>query len=89
MKARPDFAAFASASPRSSSQPTQVQATATKHLQVRMLRTDAARLRRIAEERGQTIQSVLVEAVNLYLRDHSESPALDPGTASPKQRPGS
>jgi hypothetical protein len=83
VKTKPDFTAFASA--RSLSQPVQVQSTDTKHLQVRMLRSDAARLRRIAEERGQTIQSVLVEAVNLYLRDHNESPASDPGTTVPKQ----
>lgn len=83
MRTKPDFTAFASASGRH--HPVEGQANDTKHLQVRLLRIDAVRLRRTAEARGQTIQSALVEAVNLYFRDAGEVPASDPGTGSPKQ----
>jgi hypothetical protein len=58
-------------------------------MQVRLLKTDAVRLRRAAEARDQTIQAALIEAVNLYLRDANESPVSDPGTGSSKGNPGS
>ena len=80
MKMKPDLAAFASASASQRSAPPKLNGV--KHLQVRLTRADAVRLRRVAEERGQTIQAALVEAINLYFRNGNESPASDPGTGS-------
>lgn len=86
MKTKPDFLAFSSVS---KAEPRSTHATKhlshVQYLQVRLLRTDAIRLRRVAEERGQSIQSALVDAVNLYLREEGEPPAPDPGTGSAKQ----
>ena len=86
MKPKPDFAAFASASLKSLPQSATVRGNVTKHLQVRLLKPDAVRFRRAAEERAQTIQAALIDAINLYLRDSDESPVPDPGTGSSKHK---
>jgi len=84
MKAKPNFAAFASASRKTSPQRGEYdqRRVDVKHLQVRLLKADAIRLRRVAEQRDKTIQAALVEAINLYFRDENEPPAPDPGTGS-------
>lgn len=86
MKTKPDFLAFSSVSkavPRKTLASKQL--SHVKYLQVRLLRTDAIRLRRVAEERGQSTQSALVDAINLYLREEGEPPAADPGTGLTRQ----
>lgn len=87
MNDKPNLSAFAAAAKRQASPtpaPTARSGT-LKHLQVRLAREDAVRLRRAAEDRGQTLQSALVEAINLYLRDAGQPPVADPGTSSPEQ----
>jgi hypothetical protein len=85
MNDKPNFSAFAATAKRQAKplpEPT-APSGAVKHLQVRLAREDAVRLRRAAEDRGQTLQAALVDAINLYLRDAGEPPATDPGTGAP------
>ena len=53
-----------------------------KHLQVRVIRDDAVRFRRVAEDKGQSLQAALIDAMNLYLRNAGAHPIIDIGTSS-------
>ena len=80
-KNAPDFAGFATrASQAKKPAPPPGHADAVRHLQVRLTRNDAVRFKRAAEDRGLTIQSALVEAINRVFAEWGEAPAPDPTT---------
>lgn len=56
-----------------------------RYLQVRLAKEDAHRLKSVLSSKGLSIQSVLVEAVNLWMNGHGYPPISDPGTAREKQ----
>ncbi len=55
-----------------------------KHLQVRLTKPDAIRLRRAAEDRDLSLQSALIEAINLLMDHWGDGPVDDPGTVRNK-----
>lgn len=55
-----------------------------RYLQVRLAKEDANRLKSVLSSRDSSIQSVLVEAINLWMNAHGQSPISDPGTAREK-----
>ena len=80
-KNAPDFAGFATrASQAKKPIPPPRDIDVVRHLQVRLTRNDAVRFKRAAEDRGLTIQSALVEAINRVFAEWGEAPAADPTT---------
>jgi hypothetical protein len=79
VKTKPDMFAFAAVAKRPK-QPA-LPERRIRHLQVRLLREDAVRLRRVAEDGGQSIQSALVDAISMYLVARGQPAASDPGTS--------
>ena len=81
-KNAPDFAGFATraSQAKQSASPLPRDIDTVRHLQVRLTRNDAVRFKRAAEDRGLTIQSALVEAINRVLAEWGEAPAADPTT---------
>ena len=82
-KNAPDFAGFATRASQAKkpAPPLPRDIDAVRHLQVRLTRNDAVRFKRAAEDRGLTIQSALVEAINRLFAEWREAPAADPTTA--------
>lgn len=56
-----------------------------RYLQVRVTREDSNRLKAAISSNGLSIQSVLVEAINLWMSGYEFPPISDPGTAREKQ----
>lgn len=81
-KNAPDFAGFATRASQAKkpAPPLPRDIDAVRHLQVRLTRNDAVRFKRAAEDRGLTIQSALVEAINRIFAEWEEAPAADPTT---------
>jgi hypothetical protein len=79
-KNAPDFAGFAARASQAKkpNQPLSRDIDVVRHLQVRLTRNDAVRFKHAAEDRGLTIQSALVEAINRILAEWGEAPAADP-----------
>ena len=62
-----------------------IQATPSyRYLQVRLARDDANRFKAAIFAKGLSVQSVMVEAVNLWMSGHEHPPIADPGTAREK-----
>jgi hypothetical protein len=82
-KTAPDFTGFATRASqvKKSAPPLPRDTDAVRHLQVRLTRNDAVRFKRGAEDRGLTIQSALVEAINRVFAEWGEAPAADPTTS--------
>ncbi|MBL0039631.1 MAG: hypothetical protein IPP28_00980 [Xanthomonadales bacterium] len=84
MTEKPNLAAFAARATKkavpSAARPADREPV--KHLQVRVTRDDAVRFRRVAEDKGQSVQSALIDAMNLYLRNAGAHPIIDIGTSS-------
>jgi hypothetical protein len=82
-KNAPDFAGFATraSQAKKSTAPLTHDIGVVRHLQVRLTRNDAVRFKHAAEDRGLTIQSALVEAINRVFAEWGEAPAADPTTA--------
>ena len=55
-----------------------------RYLQVRVTREDSNRLKAAISSNGLSVQSVLVEAINLWLSGCGYPPISDPGTAREK-----
>ena len=55
-----------------------------RYLQVRVAREDAHRLKATLSSKGLSIQSVLIEALNLWMSGHGHPPISDSGTAREK-----
>ena len=81
-KNAPDFAGFATRASQAKkpTPPLPRDIDAVRHLQVRLTRNDAVRFKHAAEDRGLTIQSALVEAINRVFAEWGEAPAADPTT---------
>jgi hypothetical protein len=81
-KNAPDFAGFATraSQAKKSTAPLTHDIGVVRHLQVRLTRNDAVRFKHAAEDRGLTIQSALVEAINRVFAEWGEAPAADPTT---------
>ena len=56
-----------------------------RYLQVRLARDDANRLKAAISSKGLSVQSVMIEALNLWISGHGHPPIADPGTAREKQ----
>ena len=56
-----------------------------RYLQVRLARDDANRLKGAIFSKGLSVQSVMVEALNLWMSGHGHPPIADPGTSREKQ----
>lgn len=84
MTEKPNLAAFA-AKATTKAVPTAARPAdrePVKHLQVRVIRDDAVRFRRVAEDKGQSLQAALIDAMNLYLRNAGAHPIIDIGTSA-------
>ena len=56
-----------------------------RYLQVRLARDDANRLKAVISSKGLSVQSVMIEALNLWISGKGHPPIADPGTAREKQ----
>lgn len=56
-----------------------------RYLQVRLARDDANRLKAAISSKGLSVQSVMIEALNLWISSHGYPPIADPGTSREKQ----
>ncbi len=56
-----------------------------RYLQVRLTRDDANRLKAAISSKGLSVQSVMIEAINLWISGNGHPPIADPGTAREKQ----
>jgi hypothetical protein len=84
MSEKPNLAAFAAkaTSKAASTAARPADPENVKHLQVRVIRDDAVRFRRVAEDKGQSLQAALIDAMNLYLRNAGAHPIIDIGTSA-------
>ena len=56
-----------------------------RYLQVRLARDDANRFKAAISSKGLSVQSVMIEALNLWISGNGHPPIADPGTAREKQ----
>lgn len=61
------------------------EVSSSRYLQVRLARDDANRLKAAIFSKGLSVQSVMVEALNLWMSGHGHPPIADPGTSREKQ----
>ena len=64
---------------------TSLSAPSYRYLQVRLTRDDANRLKAAISSKGLSVQSVMIEAINLWISGNGHPPIADPGTAREKQ----
>ncbi len=61
-----------------------LQIPSYRYLQVRVTKEDAQRLKAVLSSKGLSVQSVLVDALNLWMSGHRHPPISDPGTSREK-----
>jgi len=88
-----DFKGFASKSEEGRSldkakMPNPSQSSSYRYLQVRVTREDSNRLKAAISSKGLSVQSVLIDALNLWMSQDKLPPLSDPGTAREKSVPG-
>ena len=62
-----------------------LQASSYRYIQVRLTKDDAHRLKAAIYSKGLSVQSIMIEAINLWMNSQGHSPISDPGTARKKQ----
>jgi predicted DNA binding CopG/RHH family protein len=61
-----------------------LQASSYRYFQVRLAKDDAHRLKAAISSKGLSVQSIMIEAINLWMSSQGHSPISDPGTAREK-----
>ena len=86
--AKADFKGFVSkakeANKSQEEMPNSVQSSSYRYFQVRVTREDSNRLKTVISSKDLSVQSVLIEALNLWMNEYGHPPLSNPGTAREK-----